>query len=38
MKELSALMGVRQSIRVIDATLRDGGIVNDFNFTDEFVK
>ena len=38
MKELSALMGVRQSIRVIDATLRDGGIVNDFKFTDEFVK
>ncbi len=31
-------MGVRQSIRVIDATLRDGGIVNDFKFTDEFVK
>ena len=38
MKELSALMGVCQSIRVIDATLRDGGIVNDFKFTDEFVK
>ena len=38
MKELSALMGVRESIRVIDATLRDGGIVNDFMFTDEFVK
>ena len=38
MKELSALMGVRESIRVIDATLRDGGIVNDFKFTDEFVK
>ncbi len=31
-------MGVRESIRVIDATLRDGGIVNDFKFTDEFVK
>ena len=38
MKELSALMGVRESIRVIDATMRDGGIVNDFKFTDEFVK
>ena len=38
MKELSALMGVRESIRVIDATMRDGGIVNDFFFTDEFVK
>lgn len=31
-------MGVRESIRVIDATMRDGGIVNDFFFTDEFVK
>ena len=31
-------MGVRESIRVIDATLRDGGIVNDFFFTDDFVK
>ena len=31
-------MGVLESIRVIDATLRDGGIVNDFKFTDEFVK
>ncbi len=38
MKELSALMGVRESIRVVDATLRDGGIVNDFKFTDDFVK
>ncbi len=38
MKEISALMGVRESIRVIDATLRDGGIVNDFMFTDDFVR
>ena len=38
MKELSALMGVRESIRVVDATLRDGGIVNDFKFSDDFVK
>ena len=38
MKEVSALLGFRESIRVVDATLRDGGIVNDFKFGDDFVK
>ena len=38
MKELSNLMNYRSSIKVVDATLRDGGLVNDFFFTDEFVK
>ena len=38
MKELSALMGYRESIKVLDATLRDGGLCNDFFFKDEFVK
>lgn len=38
MKELSKLMGYRKDVRVVDATLRDGGLVNDFYFTDEFVK
>jgi len=38
MKELSALMGYRESIKVLDATLRDGGLCNDFYFKDEFVK
>ncbi|MDD6328287.1 MAG: aldolase catalytic domain-containing protein [Lachnospiraceae bacterium] len=38
MKEVSSLLGYRESIKVMDATLRDGGLVNDFNFTDEFVK
>lgn len=38
MKELENLMGVREGIRVVDATLRDGGLCNDFYFTDEFVK
>lgn len=37
-KELSQLMGFRPEIKVVDATLRDGGLVNDFYFTDEFVK
>jgi 4-hydroxy 2-oxovalerate aldolase len=31
------LMTVRKDIRVLDATLRDGGLVNNFNFSDEFV-
>lgn len=38
MKEVGDLLGFRESIRVVDATLRDGGLVNDFYFTDEFVK
>ncbi len=38
MKEIASLMGYRDSIRVLDATLRDGGLTNDFFFTDEFVK
>lgn len=38
MKELSKLMDYRSDVRVVDATLRDGGLVNDFYFTDEFVK
>ena len=38
MKELAKLMGYREAVRIIDATLRDGGLVNDFYFTDEFVK
>ena len=38
MKKLSELMGYRSSVQVVDATLRDGGLVNDFYFTDEFVK
>jgi 4-hydroxy 2-oxovalerate aldolase len=38
MKELLSLMDYRSSVKVVDATLRDGGLVNDFYFTDEFVK
>ncbi len=38
MKEISKLIEYRPGVRVIDATLRDGGLVNDFYFTDEFVK
>lgn len=38
MKNLNELMGYRKEIKVLDATVRDGGLVNDFFFTDEFVK
>lgn len=31
------LMGVRQDLKVLDATIRDGGLCNNFEFTDEFV-
>ena len=32
------LLSVRDDIRVVDATLRDGGLCNDFFFTDKFVE
>lgn len=38
MKEISNLISYRPDIKVVDATLRDGGLVNEFRFTDEFVK
>ena len=38
MKELKNLMGWRPGIKVVDCTMRDGGLVNDFRFSDEFVK
>ncbi len=31
------MMNYCPEIKVVDATLRDGGLVNNFNFTDEFV-
>ncbi len=31
-------MDYRADIKVLDATLRDGGLVNDFRFSDDFVK
>lgn len=38
MKELSNMMSYRKEVKVVDATLRDGGLVNNFRFSDEFVK
>ena len=38
MAQKGNLLSVREDVRVLDATLRDGGLVNSFNFSDEFVK
>ena len=32
-----SLLSVRKDIKVLDATIRDGGLCNNFEFTDEFV-
>lgn len=32
-----SLMTVRKDVKVLDATIRDGGLCNNFEFTDEFV-
>lgn len=38
MAQRGNLMTFRPDIKVVDATIRDGGLVNDFYFSDEFVK
>lgn len=37
-KDNRTLMSYAPDIRVLDCTLRDGGLSNDFHFTDEFVR
>ncbi|MBO5488401.1 MAG: aldolase catalytic domain-containing protein [Eubacterium sp.] len=37
-KKKGSLLTYRPDIKVVDATIRDGGLVNDFRFTEEFVK
>ena len=38
MERQGNLMSFRPDIKVIDATLRDGGLVNNFFFEDDFVR
>lgn len=38
MTQKGDLLSFRPDIKVLDATIRDGGLVNDFYFTDEFIK
>ena len=33
-KKRGSLLSYRPDIKVVDATLRDGGLVNDFRFTE----
>ncbi|WP_375723123.1 aldolase catalytic domain-containing protein [Arcobacter sp. KX21116] len=33
-----SILSVREDIKVFDCTIRDGGLVNNYHFTDEFVK
>lgn len=37
-KKKGSLLSFRPDIKVVDATLRDGGLVNDFRFSEEFVR
>ena len=36
--ENNTLVAFRRDIKILDATIRDGGIVNKFSFTDDFVR
>ena len=36
--ENNTLVAFRRDIKILDATIRDGGIVNNFSFTDDFVR
>jgi 4-hydroxy 2-oxovalerate aldolase len=38
MSQKGDLMTVRPDVRVVDATIRDGGLVNSFQFSDDFIK
>lgn len=38
MAQKGDLLSVREDIRVVDATIRDGGLCNNFEFPNEFVK
>lgn len=38
METKGTILSYRPDVRVVDATIRDGGLVNDFRFTDEFVR
>lgn len=38
MTQRGDLLSFRPDIKVVDATIRDGGLVNDFYFSDEFIQ
>lgn len=38
METSKSMMNYRPEIKVLDATIRDGGLVNNFNFSDAFIR
>jgi len=38
LKKKGSMLSVREDIRVLDCTIRDGGLVNNFHFSDDFVR
>jgi len=38
LEKKGTMLQVREDIKVFDCTIRDGGLVNNYHFTDEFVK
>lgn len=37
-EKIGSMLSVREDVKVFDCTIRDGGLVNDYHFTDEFVQ
>ena len=37
-KKKGSLLSYRPDIKVVDATIRDGGLVNDFQFSEDFIR
>ena len=38
MEQKGELVSFRPDIKVVDCTLRDGGLVNNFEFSEDFVR
>jgi len=38
LEKRGSMLSVREDLRVLDCTIRDGGLVNNFHFDDEFVR
>jgi len=38
LEKKGSMLSVREDLRVLDCTIRDGGLVNNFHFSDKFVK
>ena len=38
LEKKGSILSVREDIKVFDCTIRDGGLVNNFHFSDEFVR